>query len=74
MADLFHFVPGYKHYIYASGRELIFVLLLALKTAAEAISRLGPQRQKKLLKDLDLAVAQLTTMKATFGKRGSVDS
>jgi hypothetical protein len=29
VADFFHFVPGYKHYVYASGREPLFFLLLA---------------------------------------------
>ena len=33
MADVFHFVPGYTHYIYASGREPIFFLLLAFLLA-----------------------------------------
>ena len=29
MADLFHFVPGYRHYVYSTGREPLFFLLLA---------------------------------------------
>ena len=47
MADLFQFVPGYKHYIYASGREPIFVLLLAFLLAFIAVrtyTRLGRSR------------------------------
>jgi hypothetical protein len=47
VADLFHFVPGYKQYIYASGREPIFVLLLAFLlafTAVRTYTRLGRSR------------------------------
>ena len=47
MADLFQFVPGYTHYIYASGREPIFVLLLAFLlafTAVRTYTRLGRSR------------------------------
>ena len=33
MADVFHFVPGYTHYIYASGREPLFFLLLGVANA-----------------------------------------
>ena len=29
MADFFQFVPGYRHYVYVSGREPLFFLLLA---------------------------------------------
>lgn len=29
MANFFHFVPGYGHYVYRGGREPLFVLLLA---------------------------------------------
>jgi len=29
MADFFHFVPGYDHYVYRAGRESLFFLLLA---------------------------------------------
>jgi hypothetical protein len=29
VADFFHFVPGYSHYIYRGGREPLFFLLLA---------------------------------------------
>ena len=28
-ADFFHFVPGYKHYVYVPGREPLFFVLLA---------------------------------------------
>ena len=47
MADLFHFVPGYKLYIYSSGREPIFFLLLAFLltfTAVRTYTRLGRSR------------------------------
>ncbi len=47
MADLFHFVPGYRHYIYVPGREPIFVLLLAFLlafTAVRTYTRLGRSR------------------------------
>jgi hypothetical protein len=47
VADFFHFVPGYKHYIYASGREPIFFLLLAFLLAFAAVrtyTRLGRRR------------------------------
>jgi hypothetical protein len=47
MADLFHFVPGYSHYIYRGGREPLFFLLLAfLATFAvvRAYTRLGRTR------------------------------
>jgi hypothetical protein len=47
MADFFHFVPGYKHYVYASGREPLFVLLLAFLVTfavARAYTRLGRRR------------------------------
>ena len=29
MADFFHFIPGYQHYVYKPGREPLFFLLLA---------------------------------------------
>jgi hypothetical protein len=29
VADFFHFVPGYRHYVYLPGREPLFFLLLA---------------------------------------------
>ena len=44
MADLFQFVPGYRHYVFAPGREpLFFVLLAFLLTfvAVRAYTRLG---------------------------------
>jgi hypothetical protein len=44
MADLFHVVPGYKHYVYTPGREPLFFLLLAFLltfAAARAYTRLG---------------------------------
>lgn len=44
MADLFHFVPGYTHYVYGPGREpLFFVLLAFLLTFAivRSYTRLG---------------------------------
>jgi hypothetical protein len=47
VADFFHFVPGYKHYIYASGREPIFFLLLAFLlafTAVRTYTRVGRTR------------------------------
>lgn len=47
MANLFHFVPGYRHYIYSSGREpLVFLLLAFLLTfiATRAYTRLGRWR------------------------------
>jgi len=47
VADVFHFIPGYKHYIYASGREPIFFLLLAFLlafTAVRTYTRVGRSR------------------------------
>ena len=47
MADFFHFVPGYQHYVYRSGREPLFFLLLAfLLTFAvvRAYTRVGRAR------------------------------
>jgi hypothetical protein len=44
MADFFHFVPGYTHYVYQSGREPLFFLLLAFLltfAAARTYTRLG---------------------------------
>ena len=47
MADLFQFVPGYRHYIFSSGREPIFFLLLAFLLtfiAVRSYTRLGRRR------------------------------
>ena len=47
MTDLFQFVPGYRHYVYGSGREPLFFLLLALLltfVAVRAFTRLGRVR------------------------------
>jgi hypothetical protein len=47
VADVFGFVPGYTHYIYVSGREPIFFLLLAFMVAFAAVrtyTRLGRTR------------------------------
>lgn len=47
MADLFHFVPGYRHYVYGSGREPMFFTLLAFLLtfiAVRAYTRLGRSR------------------------------
>jgi hypothetical protein len=47
MADFFHFIPGYKHYVYVPGREpLFFVLLAFLFTFAivRTYTRLGRLR------------------------------
>jgi len=47
VADFFHFVPGYKHYIYGAGLEPIFFLLLAFLlafTAVRTYTRLGRTR------------------------------
>jgi hypothetical protein len=44
VADFFHFVPGYHHYVYAPGREPLFFLLLALLltfVVARSYTRLG---------------------------------
>jgi hypothetical protein len=44
VADFFHFVPGYKHYVYLPGREPLFFLLLAFLftfTVARTYTRLG---------------------------------
>ena len=44
MADFFHFVPGYSHYIYRGGREPLFFLLLAFLAtfaAVRAYTRIG---------------------------------
>jgi len=46
MADLFHFIPGYRHYVYQPGREPLFFLLLAFLltfAAARTYTRLGRQ-------------------------------
>jgi len=47
LADFFHFIPGYHHYIYGSGREPLFFLLLAFLltfAAARTYTRLGRAR------------------------------
>lgn len=47
MADSFHFVPGYQHYVYESGREPLFFLLLAfllMFVAVRTYTRLGRRR------------------------------
>lgn len=44
MADFFHFIPGYQHYVYRAGREPLFVLLLAFLltfVAVRTYTRLG---------------------------------
>ena len=37
VANLFHFVPGYSHYIYRGGREPLFFLLLAFLATFAAV-------------------------------------
>jgi lysyl-tRNA synthetase class 2 len=47
LKDLFQFVPGYRHYVYGSGREPLFFLLLALLltfVAVRTFTRLGRVR------------------------------
>ena len=47
MTDLFRFVPGYEHYVFAAGREPLFFLLLAFLLtfmAVRAFTRLGRVR------------------------------
>jgi hypothetical protein len=47
VADLFHFVPGYQHYVYDSGREPLFFLLLAFLLtflAVRTYTRVGRSR------------------------------
>jgi hypothetical protein len=47
MADFFHFVPGYDHYVYRAGRESLFFLLLAFLLTfviARTYTRLSRQR------------------------------
>jgi lysyl-tRNA synthetase class 2 len=47
MADSFHFVPGYQHYVYGAGREPLFFLLLAFLltfVAVRTYTRLGRMR------------------------------
>jgi hypothetical protein len=47
VTDLFQFVPGYGHYVYGSGREPLFFLLLALLLTfltVRAITRVGRVR------------------------------
>ncbi|HEX6761753.1 MAG TPA: hypothetical protein VF094_03020 [Gaiellaceae bacterium] len=44
MADFFHFVPGYNHYVYGSGREPMFFTMLAFLftfLAVRAYTRVG---------------------------------
>ena len=44
---LFHFVPGYDHYVYRPGRETAFVLLLAFLLTFAVVriyTRLGRRR------------------------------
>jgi len=47
VADFFHFIPGYKHYVYQSGREPLFFLLLAFLltfAATRTYTRVGRLR------------------------------
>jgi hypothetical protein len=47
VADFFHFVPGYSHYIYRGGREPLFFLLLAFLATfvvVRAYTRIGRAR------------------------------
>jgi hypothetical protein len=47
VADFFHFVPGYEHYVYQAGREPLFFLLLAFLltfAAVRSYTRLGRAR------------------------------
>jgi hypothetical protein len=47
MADFFHFIPGYEHYVYQPGREPLFFLLLAFMltfAAVRAYTRLSRRR------------------------------
>jgi hypothetical protein len=47
VTDLFRFVPGYERYVFGSGREPLFVLLLAFLltfVAVRAFTRLGRAR------------------------------
>jgi lysyl-tRNA synthetase class 2 len=47
MADFFHFIPGYEHYVYQPGREPLFFLLLAFLltfAGARAYTRLSRRR------------------------------
>jgi len=47
MADFFHFIPGYSHYVYRAGREPLFFLLLAFLltfVAARTYTRLSRAR------------------------------
>ena len=47
MPGLFHFVPGYDHYVYRAGREPAFVLLLAFLLTFAVVrvyTRLGRRR------------------------------
>jgi hypothetical protein len=47
---------------------------LDVKTAVGAISRLGVRRQKKILEEIDFAVAHLTTLKTMVCERSGVDT
>jgi len=47
VADFFQFVPGYRHYVYESGREPLFFLLLTFLLtflAVRSYTRLGRRR------------------------------
>src|SRR5437870_3580528 len=47
VADFFHFIPGYRHYVYHPGREPLFFLLLAFLltfAAARTYTRLSRLR------------------------------
>jgi hypothetical protein len=47
VADLFHFVPGYQHYVFRSGREPLFFTLLAFLctfVAVRTYTRVGRMR------------------------------
>jgi hypothetical protein len=47
VADFFQFIPGYQHYVYESGREPLFFLLLAFMltfVATRTYTRLGRRR------------------------------
>jgi hypothetical protein len=47
VVDFFHFVPGYEHYVYRSGREPLFFLLLAFLLTFAVVrtyTRLGRAR------------------------------
>src|SRR5438552_18052902 len=47
VADFFHFIPGYRHYVFQPGREPLFFLLLAFLltfAAARTYTRLSRLR------------------------------